>query len=105
MKTLAAHQLSLAPLGAGDLIDRAVRLYRRHFFTLIGITAPPVVVSTLGYVMLTSGWRELMATGRGVSLALSDGHAADPDRHGRGDAQSRHTSAVERARVGAHHLS
>ncbi len=27
--------LALAPLGAGDLIDRAVRLYRGHFLTLI----------------------------------------------------------------------
>jgi len=26
-------ELALAPLGAGDLIDRAVRLYRQHFLT------------------------------------------------------------------------
>ncbi len=32
-------ELALAPLGAGDLIDRAVRLYRRHFLTLIRIAA------------------------------------------------------------------
>jgi len=70
MATAGFKQLSLAPLGAGDLIDRAVRLYRRHFFTLIGITAPPVVISTLGYVLLTSGWREMMATGSEVSMAL-----------------------------------
>ena len=37
--------ISLAPLGAGDLIDRAVRLYRHHFVTLIRIAAPPVIVS------------------------------------------------------------
>ncbi|HEX8137326.1 MAG TPA: hypothetical protein VF544_07020 [Pyrinomonadaceae bacterium] len=66
----AVNRLSLEPLGAGDLIDRAVRLYRRHFFTLIGINAPPAVVSTIGYVMLTIGWRELMATGSEVSLAV-----------------------------------
>jgi len=35
MMTPALNQLPLAPLGAGDLIDRAVRLYRRHLFTLI----------------------------------------------------------------------
>jgi hypothetical protein len=66
----AVNQLSLEPLGAGDLIDRAVRLYRRHFFTLIGINAPPAMVSTLGYVLMTISWRALMATGSEVSLAL-----------------------------------
>ncbi|MDT4897148.1 MAG: hypothetical protein QOH25_2225 [Acidobacteriota bacterium] len=50
---LAVNQLSLAPLGAGDLIDRAVRLYRRHFMTLIRIAAPPVVISATGSVMMT----------------------------------------------------
>ena len=70
MRTLSVNSLSLAPLGAGDLIDRAVRLYRRHFITLIGITAPPVVISTLGSVMWTIGWREMMATASDVSLAV-----------------------------------
>lgn len=70
MATVIFNQLSLAPLGAGDLIDRAVRLYRRHFITLIGITAPPVVISTLGSVLWTIGWREMMATGSNVSLAV-----------------------------------
>jgi len=46
-------ELSLAPLGAGDLIDRAVRLYRRHFWTLIRIAAPPVLVSALGWTITT----------------------------------------------------
>ena len=50
---LAVNQLSLAPLGAGDLIDRAVRLYRRHFMTLIRIAAPPVVISATGQVLVT----------------------------------------------------
>ena len=50
---LQANQLALAPLGAGDLIDRAVRLYRRHFWTLIRIAAPPVLVSTVGTLLIT----------------------------------------------------
>ncbi|HEV2911826.1 MAG TPA: hypothetical protein VGX92_00800 [Pyrinomonadaceae bacterium] len=62
--------MALAPLGAGDLIDRAVRLYRRHFFTLIGINAPPVLVTTLGSVLTAIGWRELMATGSNSALAV-----------------------------------
>jgi hypothetical protein len=50
---LAVNQLSLAPLGAGDLIDRAVRLYRRHFMTLIRIAAPPVLISSAGSLLVT----------------------------------------------------
>ncbi|MDQ2746348.1 MAG: hypothetical protein M3T96_03705 [Acidobacteriota bacterium] len=40
-------QLALTPLGAGDLIDRAVRFYRKNFWTLVLIAAPPIVVGTL----------------------------------------------------------
>lgn len=53
----AINQLSLTPLGAGDLIDRAVRLYRRHFVTLIRISAPPVIITTIGSLMITMGLR------------------------------------------------
>jgi hypothetical protein len=53
----AVNQLALVPLGAGDLIDRAVRLYRRHFLTLIRIAAPPVIITTLGSLMVTAGSR------------------------------------------------
>ena len=53
MSTLSASQLPLAPLGAGDLIDRAIRLYRRHLFVLIRIAAPPVIIATGGSIL---GW-------------------------------------------------
>jgi hypothetical protein len=49
------NSLSLTPLGAGDLIDRAVRFYRKNFWTFILIAAPPVLVGTLfsiGWTML-----------------------------------------------------
>jgi hypothetical protein len=62
--------LALAPLGAGDLIDRAVRLYRRHFLTLINIAAPPVLVSALGSTISTIAWRELTATASDLNMAL-----------------------------------
>ncbi len=52
MATLAVKQLQLAPLGAGDLIDRTMRLYRRHFGALIRASVPPVVVSAAGWVLL-----------------------------------------------------
>jgi hypothetical protein len=67
---LAVNQLPLAPLGAGDLIDRAVRLYRRHFMTLIRIAVPPVIISATGWVMTTISWRELWATSSETRLAL-----------------------------------
>src|SRR5918992_6389461 len=68
MATLAVKQLPLAPLGAGDLIDRAVRLYRRHFITLIRIAAPPVVISAIGSVLVTIGTRPTVQVGGGEIL-------------------------------------
>jgi len=47
--------LSVTPLGAGDLIDRAVRFYRAHFRVFIFMAAPPVIVGTL----VSVGWRML----------------------------------------------
>jgi hypothetical protein len=70
VSSLATQHLSLAPLGAGDLIDRAVRLYRRHFMTLIRISAPPVVISALGSVLVTISWDEVSSTSDEASLAL-----------------------------------
>jgi hypothetical protein len=56
-------QLSLTPLGAGDLIDRAVRLYRSNFWTFVWIASPPIILGTL----FTIGWtilgRELFSFG------------------------------------------
>jgi hypothetical protein len=63
-------ELSLAPLGAGDLIDRAVRLYRHHFLTLIRIAAPPVVVFALGSTITTISFRELSATPDEMRMVL-----------------------------------
>jgi hypothetical protein len=63
--------MAIAPLGAGDLIDRAVRFYRQNFMTLILIAAPPVVVGAL----FTVGWTML---GRQLFTFTSD--AYDPER-------------------------
>ena len=62
MSTITPTQLSLAPLGAGDLIDRAVRLYRRHLFVLIRTAAPPVIVVAAGGIMLSISWRRIFVT-------------------------------------------
>src|SRR5213075_3134805 len=62
MSAITPNQLSLAPLGAGDLIDRAVRLYRRHLFVLIRTAAPPVIVVAAGGIMLSISWRRIFAS-------------------------------------------
>jgi len=70
LATLAVRNLQLAPLGAGDLIDRTVRLYRRHFMTLIRTSAPPVVISALGAVVWSVSVRALGLTGSQGRVAL-----------------------------------
>src|SRR3989440_4587666 len=65
-----SNELALGPLGAGDLIDRAVRLYRRQFLTLIRIATPPVLVSALGSTMVTIAFRELSSTSSELRLVM-----------------------------------
>lgn len=50
-------------LGAGDLIDRAVRFYRAFFWTFVLIAAPPVVVGTVISVAWTLIGREIFDLG------------------------------------------
>lgn len=61
MANSAASDLHIVPLGAGDLIDRAVRLYRLHLFVLIRIAAPPVIISAAGWVLWTISTREVFS--------------------------------------------
>ena len=70
MDIASFNQLSLSPLGAGDLIDRAVRLYRQHFMVFIRIATPPIVVSTVGAMLWTIGWRGVMVTSRDSDAVL-----------------------------------
>lgn len=62
MSSSFASQLNLAPLGAGDLIDRAVRLYRRHLFVLIRTAAPPVIIVAAGWILFSISVRRLFVT-------------------------------------------
>jgi hypothetical protein len=68
MNPSAATELSLAPLGAGDLIDRSVRLYRRHLFILIRIFAPPVIVAAAGWILTTISFRQLFVVSNEIEL-------------------------------------
>lgn len=51
--------MAIAPLGAGDLIDRAVRFYRQNFWTFVLIAAPPIIIGTF----ISISWTFL---GRGI---------------------------------------
>src|SRR4026209_1562418 len=70
MSTLSASQLPLAPLGAGDLIDRAVRLYRRHLFVLIRTASPPVIIASTGWIVFSLSIQRLFITDDMGELAL-----------------------------------
>ncbi len=52
MSNLTEKSMALVPLGAGDLVDRAERFYRRYFWTFGWIAAPPIVVGTV----ISVGW-------------------------------------------------
>jgi hypothetical protein len=71
MTTLSPTQLPLAPLGAGDLIDRAVRLYRRHLFVLIRTAAPPVIIVAAGWVLFSVSIRQIFRTFETSNLFLN----------------------------------
>ncbi len=66
----SATQLSIAPLGAGDLIDRAVRLYRRHLFVLIRTAAPPVIIVAAGWILFSISIRRVFITSSDKDLLL-----------------------------------
>ena len=62
--------VSVKPLGAGDLIDRAVRFYRKYFWTFVLIASPPVIIGTL----ISVGWTVL---GRQVFAVTADRMSAE----------------------------
>ncbi|MGH9852252.1 MAG: hypothetical protein ACREBD_20635 [Blastocatellia bacterium] len=44
-------------MSAGDIIDRAVRLYRRNFLALLRIVIAPSLVAYAGSILMSIGWR------------------------------------------------
>ena len=56
-------QLAVTPLGAGDLIDRAVRFYRQNFRTFVLVAAPPIIIGTLISIGWTILGREIFNVG------------------------------------------
>lgn len=64
----SSSPLYLKPLGAGDLIDRATRFYRKNFGTFLMIAAPPIVFGTVCLV----GWMFLARSLFNVSASRPD---------------------------------
>ncbi len=60
---LQRSDVSVVPLGAGDLVDRAVRFYRKNFLVFVLIASPPVVVGTLISVGWTILGRQMFSIG------------------------------------------
>lgn len=48
---------TLAPMSAGDIIDRAVRLYGRNFLALLRIVLAPSLVAYAGSILMSIGMR------------------------------------------------
>lgn len=63
MDLASQTNLTITPLGAGDLIDRAVRFYRRNFWIFVWIAAPPVIIGTTISVGWTFLGRSLFSVG------------------------------------------
>ena len=62
---------TLAPLSSGDLIDRAVRLYRRNFVSLLWIVLGPSLVAYAGAIAYTLGVRNFTFMKGELRLALA----------------------------------
>lgn len=50
-------QFSLTPLTAGDIIDRAIRLYRQHFLVFLRIVLAPSLIAYAGGILWALGAR------------------------------------------------
>ncbi len=70
---------ALAPLSAGDIIDRAVRIYRRQFWRLLQIVIWPSLIAYSGVILWTFGVRNFSVEQGdarivlGVAMLLSGG--------------------------------
>jgi hypothetical protein len=73
------YDFILTPMSAGDIIDTAVRLYRRNILVLLRIVLVPSLVAFAGAILYTIGFRNLslvrgdlrlIATGTMISIGF-----------------------------------
>jgi len=62
---------TLSPMSAGDIIDRAVRLYKRNFFVLLRIVLAPSLVAYAGAIIFSIGWRNFTLMRGDTRVALT----------------------------------
>jgi hypothetical protein len=62
----------LEPMSTGDVIDRAVRLYRRNFTPLVAIVSVPTLIGYIGSLMFWYGYTNLFLTTAKASAAPGD---------------------------------
>ncbi|MGH9835515.1 MAG: hypothetical protein ACREBD_01045 [Blastocatellia bacterium] len=62
---------TLAPMSAGDIIDRAVRLYRRNFLALLRIVIAPSLVAYAGSILMSIGWRNITLSRGDARVAIT----------------------------------
>ena len=65
----------LEPMSTGDVIDRAVRLYRRNFTPLVAIVAVPSVIGYVTGLAFTSGYAKLLTSVASPGSSGVDGAA------------------------------
>jgi hypothetical protein len=65
---MKSRELLLQPVSAGDLIDRSLRLYRRHLTSLLAIAAVPGLVAVLGGLLTVFAGGDLLTPAGGHLL-------------------------------------
>lgn len=66
----AGAPITLRPMNTGELLDRTISLYRRHFFLFVGISAPPNLVMMAVTVGIVLSGPVLRQAGPGSSVAV-----------------------------------
>lgn len=64
------QQAILEPLSTGDLIDRAIQIYRQNFSALLAVVAIPGLVTYTGSLLVTVATAKLSAGGSQAFLAI-----------------------------------
>lgn len=69
----AGAPITLRPMSTGELLDRTITLYRRHFFLFVGIAAPPNLIGMAFNLAVLLGPLLAKGTGGAPSIALAIG--------------------------------
>ncbi len=64
---------TLEPMSAGDIIDRAVRLYKRNFLSLVKIVLAPSLIAYLGSILFSIGMHNFSLMRGDTRVALTTG--------------------------------